>query len=274
MAGLIPLCLVEKYTFWQSEDDNIIGYEIPKEKSEESDVIGADTESSTRLKIKLVKHKGADNSGFCNTGADAIVQRISVADSDEESENIDKNRPVLTLLNIAMAPAGSLLKQIGMLLSRLDNLSQVLVWSESEVLNAQQACTIDTIELPRVNLSFRAKRVEKIDGTVELVFIAMIMMVYILLHLPSQEGSWRSCLAQSITLLCYRMRTMICLYSYLVVLSPDDFTLMDLTFQCKSYWIGEIKNGSITWAKFDATCTPCTVQSRSSSLRRWHLPCT
>jgi len=90
-----------------------------------------------------------------------------VADSDEESENIDKNRPVLTLLNIAMAPAGSLLKQIGMLLSRLDNLSQVLVWSESKVLNAQQACTIDTIELPRVNLSFRAKRVEKIDGTVE-----------------------------------------------------------------------------------------------------------
>lgn len=167
MAGLIPACLVDKYTFWQSEDDNIIGYEIPKEKSEESDEIGADTESSTRLKIKLVKHKGADNSGFCNTGADAIVQRISVADSDEESENIDKNRPVLTLLNIAMAPAGSLLKQIGMLLSRLDNLSQVLVWSESEVLNVQQACTIDTIELPRVNLSFKAKRVEKIDGTVE-----------------------------------------------------------------------------------------------------------
>ena len=31
----------------------------------------------------------------------------------------------------------------------------------------QQACTIDLIELPRVNLSFRAKRVEKIDGTIE-----------------------------------------------------------------------------------------------------------
>lgn len=167
MAGLIPACLVDKYIFWQREDDNIIGYEIPKGGADTSVDDGADTVSSTRLKIKLSKHTGVDNSGFCNTAADAMVQRIAVLDSDEESENVDKNRPVLTLLNIGTAPAGSLLKQVGMLLSRLDNLSQVLVWSGSEVLNVQQSCTIDLIELPRVNLSFRAKRVEKIDGTVE-----------------------------------------------------------------------------------------------------------
>lgn len=167
MAGLIPACLVEKYIFWQSEDDNIVAYEIRKEKDADSTLEGADTESSTRLKIKLSKHSGTDTSGFCNTSADAIVQRISMVDSHEESENIDQKRPTLTLLNVAMAPSGSLLKQIGMLLSRLDNLSQVLVWSESEVLNTQHACTIDLIELPRVNLSFRAKRIEKIDGIVE-----------------------------------------------------------------------------------------------------------
>ena len=171
LAGLIPACLVEKYVFWQSEDDNIVGYEVRKGASEEDGatdaVVGADTESSTRLKIKLAKHPGADASGFCNTAADALVQRIAVLDSDEEGENVDKNRPVLTLLNVAMAPAGSLLKQIGMLLSRLDNLSQVLVWSEAEVHNTKQGSTIDLIELPRVNLSFRAKRVEKIDGSVE-----------------------------------------------------------------------------------------------------------
>lgn len=169
IAGLIPDCLVEKYVFWQCEDDNIIGYEIhaDKDKDDAIDVVGADTESSTRLKIKFNKHTGADKSGFCNTAAYALVQRIDVKDSFEESEDIDTNRPVLTLLNVAMAQPGSLLKEIGMLLSRLDNLSQVIVWSESEVLNPQQSCTIDSIELPRVNLSFRSKRVEKIDGTVE-----------------------------------------------------------------------------------------------------------
>jgi hypothetical protein len=168
MAGLIPACLADKYVFWQSEDDNIIGYEIRQDTKDETDaaLTGADTESSTRLKIKLSKHSGVDNSGFCNTSADAIVQRIAVVDSDEETENVDKNRPVLTLLNIATAQGG-ILRKIGLLLSRLDNLSQVLVWSESEVVNVQQACTIDLIELPRVNLSFRAKRIEKIDGTVE-----------------------------------------------------------------------------------------------------------
>lgn len=168
LAGLIPACLADKYIFWQSEDDNIVGYEIRKDTKDETDatLTGADTESSTRLKIKLSKHSGVDNSGFCNTAAEAIVQRIAVVDSDEESENVDKNRPVLTLLNIANA-LGGILRKIGLLLSRLDNLSQVLVWSESEVLNVQQACTIDLIELPRVNLSFRAKRIEKIDGTVE-----------------------------------------------------------------------------------------------------------
>ena len=168
LAGLLPACLVEKYIFWQSEDDNIIGYEIPKDNSDtDASDIGVDIESSTRLKIKLAKHKGVDNSGFCNMTADALVQRIATVDSEEETENIDKNRPVLTLLNIVTAPPGSLLKQAGMLLSRLDNLSQVLVWSESEVLDVQQPCSIDLIELPRVNLSFRSKRVEKIDGSVE-----------------------------------------------------------------------------------------------------------
>jgi len=167
MAGLIPACLVDKYVFWQSENDDIVGYEIRKDaRDDEAALLGADTESSTRLKIKLTKHDGMDTSGFCNTAADAVVQRVAVVDSDEESENVDKNRPILTLLNIATAQGG-ILRKIGLLLSRLDNLSHVLMWSESEILNAQQECTIDLIELPRVNLSFRAKKIEKIDGSVE-----------------------------------------------------------------------------------------------------------
>jgi hypothetical protein len=54
-----------------------------------------------------------------------------------------------------------------MLLSRLDNLSHVLVWSLSKVHTATDECSIDIIELPRVNLSFKAKQVENIDGTIE-----------------------------------------------------------------------------------------------------------
>ena len=50
-----------------------------------------------------------------------------------------------------------------MLLPRSDILSYILVWSTANVKSAHSAATIDVIELPRVNLAFRAKKVEAID---------------------------------------------------------------------------------------------------------------
>jgi hypothetical protein len=52
-----------------------------------------------------------------------------------------------------------------MLLSRLDNLAHVLVWSTT--VKSAHFPAIDLIELPRVNLSFRSKDVESIDGKVD-----------------------------------------------------------------------------------------------------------
>ena len=186
MAGLIPACLVDQYVFWQNENDDIVGYEKVGGGTKDNggnngeggsgatEDEGGTAESSTRLKIKIVKHPGIDKSGFCNTGADALVQRLAVTDgNDEESETIDVNRPTLTLLNVVNAPPGSLLKQVGMLLSRLDNLSQVLVWSEGGGGSEREGDvhklnpTIDLIELPRVNLSFRSRLITKIDGSTE-----------------------------------------------------------------------------------------------------------
>ena len=54
-----------------------------------------------------------------------------------------------------------------MLLSKLDNLAHVLVWSASTVQSAHSAASIDFVELPRVNLSFKAKQVEGSDGKME-----------------------------------------------------------------------------------------------------------
>lgn len=175
LAGLLPTALVEKYTFWQSEDDNIIGYEllhVPDEDDDDELDVEASAEAltdtpSTRLKITLSKGKDFDKSGFCNSEAEALVQRIPVLSSNQETEVRDPNRPVLTLLNMLSAPPSSLLKRVGMLLSRLDNLSHVLFWSTAKIQSAHSPCSIDLIELPRVNLSFRAKKVATIDGKTE-----------------------------------------------------------------------------------------------------------
>jgi hypothetical protein len=99
--------------------------------------------STMRLKITLSKDPGLDTTDFCNTEAEAMAQRIPVLDSDPLTEKIDTNRPILTLLNVASAPPSSVLKRVGMMLSRLDNLAHVLVWSKSKVQSTHSPVTFD-----------------------------------------------------------------------------------------------------------------------------------
>lgn len=168
LAGILPTALVEKYHFWQSDDDNLTGYEmITKLKTSDEETTPLSSRPSTRIKVRLIKDKDKDGTGFCNSEATAIIQRIPLLNSDHESEKVDANQNILTLFNILSAPNTSFLKRLGMLLSRLDNLSHVLVWSQSKVTSINDACTVDLIELPRANLSFKSKRVELIGGKVE-----------------------------------------------------------------------------------------------------------
>jgi len=90
-----------------------------------------------------------------------------VLNSDPLTELRDPNRPILTLLNVVSAPPSSLLNRVGMMLSRLDNLAHVLVWSTSKVQTAHANATIDFIELPRVNLSFKPRDFITADGQKE-----------------------------------------------------------------------------------------------------------
>ena len=54
-----------------------------------------------------------------------------------------------------------------MLLSRLENLSNILVWSTSTVESAHSPASIDLIEYPRINLAFKVKEVEYLKGRVD-----------------------------------------------------------------------------------------------------------
>ena len=115
------------YTFWQNEDDSIIGYEKSKhlseddEEGEQTSERESDDVACSRLKITLAKGSDFDKCEFCNSAAEALIQRIPVLGMDHEKERFDPNRPVLTLLNVLCLTPSSLLKRVGMLLSRLDN---------------------------------------------------------------------------------------------------------------------------------------------------------
>jgi len=169
LAGLIPAALVEKYVFWQNEADDIVGYEKKaamgeNDLDENADAKAPGSAAVSRLKISLSKSSDVDDSGFCNSSAEALIQRIPVIGYEHSIEKIDPNRLSHTLLNILCAPPTSLLKRVGMLLSRLDNLAHVLVWSTADVKTPHDSCSIDHIELPRVNLSFKAKTIQTDDG--------------------------------------------------------------------------------------------------------------
>ena len=168
LAGIIPTSLIEKYVFWQSENDDITGYEktvaSDDDMDEEKKTLG--DVPSTRLKIILSKGTDFDKTGFCNSSAEAMIQQVPVLSDDHEIEKRDPNQPVRTLLNVLCAPPSSLLKRVGMLLSRLDNLAHVLVWSKSQLQSAHSPASIDVIELPRVNLRFTAKTETTVDGQV------------------------------------------------------------------------------------------------------------
>ena len=107
LAGTIPACLLEQYRYWQSEDDDMVGEPV-------------DLKNVYDLTIKLNKDGRLDKEGFCcNSDAYALVQRTP-------NEGAGKKLKTQTLLNVMTARDGSGLKELGLLFSRLDNLSHIL----------------------------------------------------------------------------------------------------------------------------------------------------
>lgn len=108
-------------------------------------------------------------------GARALIRRFQLADeaqqaqvSDMAEENmilsvsrppgrIDPSKPPMLLLNLQGASASSELGQVRLLITNIEPLSHILVWSKSQHSDpASETATIDIVELPRMNLSFRA----------------------------------------------------------------------------------------------------------------------
>jgi len=132
LVGLLPEGLVEKYSFWQDENDNIRGY--PSEGSKLTTVVFVElmrlTRSDgfeeptvsarvTRMPRKLMEQRAR---GVSSPVASAPTGADTGALEDEELE----------LVNLLHAPKYSQAFQLGTVLARLDNLSHVLAWKRVE----------------------------------------------------------------------------------------------------------------------------------------------
>jgi len=136
IRGLLPEALLERYDFWQSEaDDSLAG--LPKNKDDAS-----------RLVVELFKDKTVDETGYGNSMAYAVVRRYTRESAGGGPETCH------TLLNPLFAPPGGPLRTLCQITQRLDNLSHVLIWSQSRVARPNDEASIDRLEFPRVKLAF------------------------------------------------------------------------------------------------------------------------
>ena len=146
LRGLLPDALLQAYEIWQSsKDGTLFGYER-----------SPDADAPTLLQVKLQKIGGDDRAGFCTSAASAVIRRIPVIPTSGPPCMADyqASRPTHTLLNLQRAGLVADLAGVRQLFNRLENLSHILVWSELDI-NRSDRLSVDLIELPRLNLSFR-----------------------------------------------------------------------------------------------------------------------
>ena len=185
LHGLLPAVLLERYLFWQSEDESLTGYLLP----------GAKVQSRSIVKISLNKKGPIDSSGMGLSAADARVVRVPCKElSEVEKEKtavpdhvlqystvIDSRKPQMFLLNVLKVLEGFIPKitpedgppvktgdlsdfegeavsnhALVRLMLRLESVANILLWTYSDPALGNPL-SIDIIELPRLHLTFKKK---------------------------------------------------------------------------------------------------------------------
>jgi hypothetical protein len=160
LRGLIPDVLLNDFMFWQNADDSLIGYQRPETREK--------TQTAYVLRVYLNKEGVSFASARVtrvNIGTPkAITGPVDQAQWEEEREL--KSPEEYTLLNILYAPEGTFLSELSEYFVRIEDLTQVLVWTKGKPDGKTGECTVDLIELPRFQISFSAKT--DLDGVTRL----------------------------------------------------------------------------------------------------------
>jgi len=180
MEGLLPDALLNQYVFWQNADDSLSGYQRENDRNDPGMV-------ASRLHVKLIPTGPADTTGNGCAEANAIIRRIPICEGGTVDATLlasektrclpglqdlrdveDTSKQQMTLVNIMYATedlkGGLLLVSLRELISRIESLAHVLVWSRGQIATPNQFVFPDLIELPRLRLSFTT-RVYRDPGT-------------------------------------------------------------------------------------------------------------
>lgn len=152
LIGVVPAALLEGYLFWRRGDNNFIAY--PREYTVEQGK-SAPWWAGTALVMSL---KGTPELSMYRpqelTHKRDIETSIVRVPWGADGENLAPAlaKPLL-LLNTMNPPEGSPLQKVTGLLSRIESLAWILVWSKDT--ESEEEKEITYIELPRFRLSFK-----------------------------------------------------------------------------------------------------------------------
>ena len=105
---------------------------------------GESPPSPARASAAAYRHEGASGDGGGAGGKAAHVNPIhaAAAAAAAAAQGIeDEHRPTLSLLNLLLPPKASPLRRLSRLLSRLEDLSHLLVWSRANTAGTGKART-------------------------------------------------------------------------------------------------------------------------------------
>eukprot|EP00466_Bigelowiella_natans_P012371 jgi/Bigna1/86051/estExt_fgenesh1_pg.C_70337 len=137
LKGVIPYTLTENFSFWRPEGEPLI------EGTRRANDITPDTLLQYSLSISLLENRDRHALGSVNK----VMARVEATDLN------DPKRKML-LIDISLASKDSFAYRLGRVLTRLDNMSHILVWTENTSAKSWQQCNICLIELTRLRLSF------------------------------------------------------------------------------------------------------------------------
>jgi len=140
LYGLVPQALLDRYMMWQDTNDNIRGY---------------DRTTATPDHYIFIEH-------FRQVGHPAVPMP-----QGEELEVCSKIYKVpfqetalerkMMLCNVLYAKKGSALHSLAQVLSRIENVAHILVWTFNTSGDPANPLTIDLVHLPRLKLTFSVR---------------------------------------------------------------------------------------------------------------------
>ena len=115
--------------------------------------------SPAKATVAAYRHEGASNAPAAPHANPVHAAAAAAAAAAQGIE--DEHRPTLSLLNMLLPPRSSPLRRLARLLSRLEDLSHLLVWSRANTAGTGKGLApnaIELVELPRLHLTFRARQ--------------------------------------------------------------------------------------------------------------------